>query len=120
MPQAPPPPKAGCAPRQEDQGKSSFGRHEKSDFRAHAFEPEQMAQMTAFGKVDMSEAIKLRENLVGREEKLGIRATFTDIFVKVLSVLLKEMPIFNASMEEKQIIFWEDVNIGIAVALEAA
>jgi pyruvate/2-oxoglutarate dehydrogenase complex dihydrolipoamide acyltransferase (E2) component len=79
---------------------------------------QQMAQMTAFGKVDMSEAIKFRDSLLAHGEKLGIRITFTDIFVKVLSVVLKEMPLFNASLEEKQIIFWEDINIGVAVSLE--
>lgn len=118
LPAAPPSPKVEAVPGKRVKEKIPLaGMRKVISERMHS-SLQQMAQLTAFGKIDMSETIRFRENLVAQEGKLGIRMTFTDIYVKVLSVLLKEMPLFNASIEEKQIVFWEDINIGVAVALE--
>lgn len=118
LPEAPPSPKVEVIHGKRIKEKTPLtGMRKAISDRMH-LSLQQMAQMTAFGKVDMSETVKFREKLLAQEEKLGIRVTFTDIFVKVLSMILKEMPLFNASIEEKQIVFWEDINIGVAVALE--
>lgn len=78
----------------------------------------QSAQLTAMGEIDMGELIKLREALAGREQFLGTRVTYTDIFVFVVARVLREKPIVNSSIIGKEIKVWDDINIGVAVALE--
>jgi pyruvate/2-oxoglutarate dehydrogenase complex dihydrolipoamide acyltransferase (E2) component len=78
----------------------------------------QSAQLTAIGEIDMGELIKLRKALAGREQILGTRVTYTDIFVFVAAKVLREKPIVNSSIIGKEIKVWDDINIGVAVALE--
>ncbi len=76
------------------------------------------AQLTAMGEIDMTELIKRRNALVEQEEAIGARITYTDIFVLAIAKALKENPIINSSLIENEIKIWEDINIGVAVALE--
>jgi len=76
------------------------------------------AQLTAMGEIDMTELIKRRNALVEQEEAIGARITYTDIFVLAIAKALKENPIVNSSLIENEIKIWEDINIGVAVALE--
>lgn len=76
------------------------------------------AQITVMGEIDMTEVVKLRETLVGRAEAIGARITYTDIFVLAIAKLLKDNPIINSSLIDNEIKLWEDINIGVAVALE--
>jgi pyruvate dehydrogenase E2 component (dihydrolipoamide acetyltransferase)/2-oxoglutarate dehydrogenase E2 component (dihydrolipoamide succinyltransferase) len=76
------------------------------------------AQLTVMGEIDMTEMVKLRQSLVKKEEALGTRVTYTDLFVFVVAKLLKEHPIVNASLVDNEIKIWENINIGVATALE--
>jgi pyruvate dehydrogenase E2 component (dihydrolipoamide acetyltransferase)/2-oxoglutarate dehydrogenase E2 component (dihydrolipoamide succinyltransferase) len=76
------------------------------------------AQLTFMGEIDMTEMIRLRKTLLQKEEELGLRLTFTDLFVYVLIRAIQHVPIVNASLLGDEIKIWEDINIGIAVALE--
>jgi pyruvate dehydrogenase E2 component (dihydrolipoamide acetyltransferase) len=76
------------------------------------------AQLTLMGEIDAAELVKLRETLVGQEAKLGVRVTYTDIFVFVISRLLHDHPLVNSSIIGNEIKLWDDVNIGVAVALD--
>ncbi|MBA7671829.1 Dihydrolipoyllysine-residue acetyltransferase component of pyruvate dehydrogenase complex [subsurface metagenome] len=76
------------------------------------------AQLTVMGEIDMTEVVKLRETLVGQAEVIGARITYTDIFVLAIAKLLKDNPIINSSLMDNEIKLWEDINIGVAVALE--
>ena len=78
----------------------------------------QAAQLSALGEIDMSEVIALRKAMLAQEDKVGIRVTYNDILVFVLAKVLKEMPIVNSSITGNEISAWQDVNIGIAVALD--
>ncbi len=76
------------------------------------------AQLTVMGEIDMTEVVKLRESLVGQAEVIGARITYTDIFVLAIAKLLKDNPIINSSLIDNEIKLWENINIGVAVALE--
>jgi pyruvate dehydrogenase E2 component (dihydrolipoamide acetyltransferase) len=76
------------------------------------------AQLTAMGEVDMSELKKLREDLLARQEAVGARVTYTDLMVYIIAQALKEKPTVNSSLIGNEIKVWEDINIGVAVALE--
>lgn len=75
------------------------------------------AQLSALGEIDMSELIQLRKAFLAREQRIGTRVTFNDILVFVFAKVLKENPIVNASILGPEITIWDEINIGIAVAL---
>jgi pyruvate dehydrogenase E2 component (dihydrolipoyllysine-residue acetyltransferase) len=70
------------------------------------------------GEVDMTEMIRLRETLLQREADLGVRIAYTDLFVLVLAKAVQQVPIVNSSLVGDQIVIWEDINVGVAVALD--
>lgn len=63
--------------------------------------------------VDMTNLKALREEL-----KSERRLTYTDLIVKVTSLLLLEHPYLNCSLDGEEIILRNYVNMGVAVALE--
>jgi len=75
------------------------------------------AQVTVAADIDMTEMVRVRNTLVSQAERIGTKVTYTDLFVFVLARVLKDNPIFNASLIDGEIKFWEDINIGIAVSL---
>jgi len=76
------------------------------------------AQMTGFGRIDMTEAVRLRAACIGREAELGVRITYTDIVLKAAANVLASMPSMNSSIVGEEIVNWGEVNIGLAVALD--
>jgi pyruvate dehydrogenase E2 component (dihydrolipoamide acetyltransferase) len=76
------------------------------------------AQMTAFGKIDMTEAVKMRTTLAAASDALGARITYTDLVLKAAAVALRDVPQINASIDGDDVITWSDVNIGLAVAID--
>jgi pyruvate dehydrogenase E2 component (dihydrolipoamide acetyltransferase) len=76
------------------------------------------AQLTTMGEIDMTEMVNLRKNLLDRENVLGTRITYTDIFVFAIARIIRDHPIINSSVISNEIKVWEDINIGVAAALE--
>jgi pyruvate dehydrogenase E2 component (dihydrolipoamide acetyltransferase)/2-oxoglutarate dehydrogenase E2 component (dihydrolipoamide succinyltransferase) len=76
------------------------------------------AQLTAMGEIDMTEIVSLRNNLVTQENTLGTRVTYTDVLVFAIARILHSHPKVNASIIDNEIKVWEDINIGVATALE--
>jgi len=79
---------------------------------------QQMAQFTDMGEMDVSETVAFRQKLLEQENLIGARISYNAIFVKIAALILKEIPIFNASVVEEEIHLWEQINIGMALALE--
>jgi pyruvate dehydrogenase E2 component (dihydrolipoamide acetyltransferase) len=70
-------------------------------------------------EVDMSAVQDLREGLKEEIEKRAkVRLTITDILVKVAASALKDHSMFNSRIEGDQIRLIEEINIGVAIALE--
>jgi pyruvate/2-oxoglutarate dehydrogenase complex dihydrolipoamide acyltransferase (E2) component len=76
------------------------------------------AQLTAGAEVDMTEMVRLRQALKRKPEFKDGRLSFTDIFVYIIAKVLKAQPLMNASLIGGDIKLWEDVNIGVAAALQ--
>lgn len=76
------------------------------------------AQLTGSSGHDMTEMIKVREELNSKEVETGIHYTWTDLFVKIVAEALRLVPIMNASLIGREIIIWDDINIGVAVDFE--
>jgi pyruvate/2-oxoglutarate dehydrogenase complex dihydrolipoamide acyltransferase (E2) component len=75
------------------------------------------AQMTVFGEWDMSRIVHVRNELLKEEEKSGIRISYVDIMVFIISRALTRHPTINCSLIENEITTWEDINVGVAFAL---
>lgn len=75
------------------------------------------AQMTAFSEWDVTALLRLRSVLNAGEGKGGPKVTVPGMMVVVLARVLREMPVFNASVEGDRILYWRNVNVGVAVAL---
>jgi len=73
---------------------------------------------TAFDEVDGDALATLREALKPTAEKRGVRLTYIPLLIKLLIPLLKEFPIFNASLDEenREIIYHRSYHIGVATA----
>jgi pyruvate dehydrogenase E2 component (dihydrolipoamide acetyltransferase) len=73
---------------------------------------------TTFDEVDGSALATLREALKPIAEKRGVRLTYIPLLIKLLIPLLKEFPIFNASLDEenREIIYHRSYHIGVATA----
>ena len=64
--------------------------------------------------VDMTEAIKIREQFKSQ----GIKVSYNDIIIKCVAKALTNHPMMNASMTEDAIILKNYVNMGMAVAVD--
>ena len=76
------------------------------------------ASVTLHTEVDATTLVELRnlfnEELQEREESL----TYTDLLVKIVAIALREHPRLNATLTDEGIQLLQDINIGVAVALE--
>lgn len=73
---------------------------------------------TAFDETDASELVALRRALLPAAEKRGTRLTYMPLLIKLLIPLLKEFPMFNASLDEekREIIYHRSYHLGVAAA----
>ena len=83
------------------------------------FSKQTSAHVTTVHKVDMTKVAKLRDKLKGSfQERYGFGLTFLPFVIRATAEALKTYPIVNASIEGKNILYHNEVNIGIAVALD--
>ncbi len=75
------------------------------------------AQLSFLGKFDATELIQFRKALLNRETTIGVNISYTEILVCMIARALKDHPDINVSLIENEIKVWEDINIGVAVAL---
>lgn len=74
--------------------------------------------VTAYVEADLTDLVNWRNaNKVAFQEKHGEKLTFTPLFVDAVARAIKEFPNINASVDGKNIIVKENINVGIATAL---
>ncbi|MBM3201350.1 MAG: 2-oxoglutarate dehydrogenase complex dihydrolipoyllysine-residue succinyltransferase [Chlamydiae bacterium] len=79
----------------------------------------QTAMLTTFNEVDMSAVMDIRKKEKDAFEKaFGVRLGFMSFFVKATCQALKEFPVLNASIEGDEIVYQNDVHMGIAIGTE--
>ncbi len=74
-------------------------------------------QFTVSMDVDMTRSLALLEEIQAAQ-KPQTRITLTAWLVRVLAWALGRHPWMNASFQEDHIVLWEDINVGVAVAVE--
>lgn len=74
--------------------------------------------VTAYVEADLTDLVNWRnKNKAPFQEKYGERLTFTPLFVDAVARAIKEYPNINASVDGKNIIVKENINVGMATAL---
>jgi len=77
------------------------------------------AHVTTIHKVDMTKVARMRErHKADFQARYGVSLTFLPFVVRATVVGLRTYPLLNASMDGSNIIHHNEINIGIAVALE--
>ncbi len=77
------------------------------------------AHVTTVHRVDMTKIAKLRDKSKAEfQARNGFSLTFLPFVTAAAAEVLRAFPIFNASIDGKNIVYYRDINIGIAVALE--
>jgi pyruvate dehydrogenase E2 component (dihydrolipoamide acetyltransferase) len=74
-----------------------------------------MAQLTLTTQADVTGLVELRDLLRQRWEA---RVSYTDLIVKAAAVALREHPILNSMLVGEEIVLHDEVNVGVAVALD--
>jgi 2-oxoglutarate dehydrogenase E2 component (dihydrolipoamide succinyltransferase) len=77
-----------------------------------------MAMLTTFNEVDMTEIMALRSKYKDQFEKAhnGVRLGFMSFFVKAATESLKRFPAVNASIDGSDIVYHGFADIGVAVS----
>jgi len=75
--------------------------------------------VTTVHKVDMTNIVKIRGGLKAQfKERYGFSLTYLPFVARAAAQALREFPVVNASIEGTNIIYHNEMNIGIAVALD--
>jgi len=74
--------------------------------------------VTSYIEVDVTNLVNWRnENKDKFQEKNNEKLTFTPVFVQAVAKAVADFPMINVSVDEKNIIVHNDINIGMATAL---
>jgi pyruvate dehydrogenase E2 component (dihydrolipoamide acetyltransferase) len=124
-PPATPPPVAAEAPAPVAAGGPAKTRIEPmSQMRIRIAEHMVMSKrtsphVTTIHRVDMTKVAKLRERNKGIvQSNYGFGLTYLPFITRAAVVALRQFPLLNASLDNNNIIYHNEINIGIAVALE--
>jgi pyruvate dehydrogenase E2 component (dihydrolipoamide acetyltransferase) len=68
-------------------------------------------------KVDMTSAIRLREEINAKAER-DAKISMNDMVIKSAAIALSEVPQVNCKFDEENIVYLDEINIGVAVGLD--
>jgi 2-oxoglutarate dehydrogenase E2 component (dihydrolipoamide succinyltransferase) len=110
------PPRVGEAPGTRVEPMSMM---RQSIAKHMVFSKQTSAHVTTVHKVDFTKVAKVRDRAKGNvQAQYGFSLTFLPFVLKATCVALRQFPILNASIDGTNIIYYRDINLGIAVALE--
>jgi 2-oxoglutarate dehydrogenase E2 component (dihydrolipoamide succinyltransferase) len=77
------------------------------------------AHVTTIHRVDMTKVAKMRERFKGQfQANHGFSLTYLPFITAAAAVALRQFPLLNASLDGNNIIYHNEIHIGIAVALD--
>jgi pyruvate/2-oxoglutarate dehydrogenase complex dihydrolipoamide acyltransferase (E2) component len=76
------------------------------------------AHVTTFTEVDLSRVVARRAELKQQFADRGVPLTYLAFVARATVSALQEQPVLNASIDGEDLVYHDDVNLGIAVALE--
>ena len=69
-------------------------------------------------EVDFFEVARIRNERKSAYEKAGVKVSYLSFIMKAVVTALKAVPVVNASIDGDNVVYHDDVNLGIAVALD--
>ncbi len=76
-------------------------------------------RVTEVMQVDMSATVAFREAMLGQwEQQFGVRISLNDLITKAVAIALSRHPRLNATMAEREVHVYDQINIGVAVNLD--
>ncbi len=75
------------------------------------------AHTYVFFEVDVTKLVAVRTVVLAREKELQTRVSMTAFYAKAVAIALRRVPNCNATLADDEIVIWDNVNMGIAVAL---
>src|SRR5579884_773041 len=116
-PPAPPPMPRGEAPRTRTEPMSTM----RSKIAEHMIMSKRTsAHVTTVHRVDMNKVAKIRErNKTEFQTRNGFSLTYLPFVTRAACEALRQFPLVNASIDGNNIVYHNDINIGIALALDA-
>lgn len=75
------------------------------------------AHTYAFFEIDIGKLLAARQTMLAKEEELGGRVSLTAFQVRAVAIACRHVPICNATVGSNAITVWDNVNVGIAIAL---
>ncbi len=111
---APPPPKPLAGDRVEQMSvmRKKIAEHMVLSRRTSA-------HVTTVYEIDMTRIARLRDqHRDAFYERTGTKLTFMPFIFEAVNKALRKFPIFNAQVSGEQIIYKQDINLGMAVALD--
>jgi len=77
------------------------------------------AHVTTFHRVDMTAVARMRERFKEQiQQRYGFSLTYLPFVTRAAAQALRAFPLLNASIDGTNIVYHNEINIGIAVALE--
>jgi pyruvate/2-oxoglutarate dehydrogenase complex dihydrolipoamide acyltransferase (E2) component len=70
-----------------------------------------------FFEIDITKLLATRKTILGDEEELGTRVSLIAFYTRALALACEEVPVCNSTLANDEITIWDNVNVGIAVAL---
>lgn len=70
-----------------------------------------------FFEIDVTKLVAVHETLRVREHEIGARISMTAIYTRALALACQHVPICNAAVIDGEIVLWDEVHVGIGVAL---
>jgi pyruvate dehydrogenase E2 component (dihydrolipoamide acetyltransferase) len=71
-------------------------------------------------EIDMTEAVRVREQLKRIVQEGGVAPTFNDMIVKACGLALRDFPRANGSYKDGKVELYSRINVGVAVAAREA
>ena len=91
----------------------------RAQIARHMFESRRTsAHCTTIVEVDFSNVARRRQELREAMSRRGVNLTYLAFVARVAVAALERHPILNASIDGEEIVYHDQVNLGIAVALE--
>lgn len=75
------------------------------------------AQTYAFFEIDITKLAAARKTILGYEDDLNTRVSLMAFYARAIGIACQHVPICNATLQNGEITVWNNVNVGIAVAL---
>lgn len=75
------------------------------------------AHVSSSWESDVTDLLAMRQRYVTKAEALGTRVSMNAFLIKAICYAIKQVPVANARLEGNELVIYENVNMGIAVAM---